>query len=437
MDLEQYIKIKHDNDPHWFFEEIGTVSNQQRIQKILDNKDYLEGNHKILKRPNYIYNGETVESRRIVLQTAKTLLQFQVEYLLKNEIQLTGKEKVVDTFATVNKMGRYSFVNKEILDKMLKFGQCAEYVYLDKGKIKSKILDPSEFTAVYNKNNEIMAVVEHFVYDAISYYTIYTENMVQEYSNEGGEIKLVAQYANLSGLPIVYSTQDEYGSIEGRSELEDWKGILDNMEDLLSKTMDATYKAITGIPVTIGQQLKGSLPADIVGGGINLDDGASFSFQANKTDIKSFEKLYDTLNQSLLDISMTPAVSMNKTDISNLSEVSIKLLFSLANVKAGLNESYLKRGLIERYEKIRKLLEYRDVKMTDDEFYSLDFVFTYNQPSNETETINNLKTLREMNAVSMETMLERSPYTTDAIQEMERLNSEGVNVSAESGEEVQ
>lgn len=425
MDLQQYINAKYKGNENWFVEEVSNIPNQQRIQRVIANKDYLEGKHDILKRPNFVYNGEVVESRRIVLQTAKTLLQFQVEYLLKNNIQITGNERMADTFSLINKMGKYDFLNKEILEKILKFGQCAEYVYLKNGKIYSKILDPSEFTAIYNRHNDLIGVVEHYTFDGISYYVVYDEEVVKEYDDEGGRLKLSAQYANLSGLPIVYNSTDEYGSTEGVSSLEDWKGILDNMEDLLSKTMDATYKAISGIPVTTGQQLKGQLPTDIVGGGINLDDGASFKFEANQTDIKSFEKLYATLNQSLLDISMTPAISMNMTEISNLSEVSIKLLFSLADVRASLNEGYLKRGLYERYEKVRTLLAYRGVKMTDEQFYSLDFVFTYDQPSNETELLSNLKTQRELGAISLETLLERSPYVSDTMQEHARLKAEG------------
>jgi hypothetical protein len=159
------------------------------------------------------------------------------------------------------------------------------------------------------------------------------------------------------------------------------------MEDLLSKTMDATYKAISGIPVVTGQPLRGQLPIDIVGGGINLDDGASFKFESNQTDHRSFKELWSTLNQNLLDVSMTPAISMNGSSISNLSEVSIKLLFSLADVRASLNEGHLKQGLHERYEKMRTLLAYRGVEVSDESFYSLDFVFTYDMPSNEGEVI--------------------------------------------------
>lgn len=89
-----------------------------------------------------------------------------------------------------------------------------------------------------------------------------------------------------------------------------------------------------------------------------------------------------TLMQTLLDVSSTPAVSMNKTDISNLSEVSIKLLFSLADTQAGVNETYLREGFYQRWEKVQRLLKYKGITISDSEMISLEFNFHYNTPSN-------------------------------------------------------
>ncbi|EIT84644.1 hypothetical protein A374_15000, partial [Fictibacillus macauensis ZFHKF-1] len=89
------------------------------------------------------------------------------------------------------------------------------------------------------------------------------------------------------------------------------------MEDLISKYTDGFYKFMNPIPVAIGQQLKGEgLPTQVIGGGITLDDGSDFKLVSNGLDYKSFETIYKTLLQSLLDVSSTPAVSLNKTDIS-------------------------------------------------------------------------------------------------------------------------
>ncbi|QHJ71619.1 phage portal protein [Planococcus halotolerans] len=426
MNLEQYVKAKHRNNEHWFVEEVNTVANQQRLMNVEAKKDYLMGNHKIQNLPSFMYNGERITPRKIVLNTAKTLLQFHIQFLLKNDVVLTGNEKMIDELNKVNKLGKYNAKNLKILSNLLKFGSCAEYVFVNKkGYIDSKIIPADEGTPIYNHHNEMIAFVQSYVFDGISYYTLYEDDVVKEYNNEGGSMKLSAQYANLSGLPIHYHSHNEYSDIEGSSVLDDFIIILDNMELLLSKTVDATYTHFQGIPVITGQRLTtGGIPKELVSGGVHLDDGSTFDFKSNDLDIKAFEALYNQLNQSLLDVSGTPAVSMNKSDISNLSEVSITMLFGLAEVKASENESYIREGMMERYDKIRKLLSFRGVTITDEQYASLSLLFKYNRPSNESERVKDLKELRLLNGISLESMLEHSPYTTDVSMELGRLKAE-------------
>ncbi|WP_240371485.1 phage portal protein [Anoxybacteroides rupiense] len=424
MNLEQYIKEYHEGRSDWFIEEVRSVSNQQRVMNVMNLKDYLDGKHKILQKQPYMYNGKEFHPRKIVLQYAKTILNFEKAYLLMSPVTITGNERIVKEYQKVNKQGKYDRLNYKILDKMLKYGQVYEYVYLDKKTIKSKLINASEGYPVYNHDNEMIAFIQAYMIDGIDYYVVYTEDTVETYNNKGGQLRLTGRYANLSGLPIVYKTMNEINENEGKSELEDWISILDNMEDLISKYMDTFYKFMDPIAVSIGQQLKGELPSEVVGKGINLDDGGEFRLETNKTDYKTFEILYKTLLQSLLDISQTPAVSLNKTDVSNLSEVSIKLLFQLAEIKASINEQYMREGIEQRFERIRKLLAYKGVTFTDEEFESLGLVFQYALPSSDKEVIENMKALREMNGLSLETLLEHNPYVYDVQQELMRLKEE-------------
>lgn len=427
--LQEYIKSKYDNASDWFIEEVKSISNQQRVLDVMSKKEYLNGSHKIKQRTSYKYNGKEFTPRRIVLQYAKTLLSFQQNYLLGNPITFTGNEKVVSEYLKVNKKGKYDRLNQKILDKVLKYGQVAEYVYIDNGVIKSKLIDSSEGYPVYDHENHLIAFIEAYANDGIEYYTVFTDKYVDKYDNEGGTLRLVDRKVSLSGLPIVYHNDNELSDVEGRSELDDWIEILDSMEDLISKCTDSFYKFIDPIFVTKGQTLKGeSLPSEVIGKGINLDDGADADFVSNKLDYKSFETIYKTLLQALLDTSSTPAVSMNKTDVSNLSEVSIRLLFSLANVKAGLNEQYIREGIEQRNEKVRKLLSLQGVTFDDESFDTLDFVFHYNMPSNDKETIENLEKLEGMGAISLETILAKNPYVNDVASELKRLSEMGNDV---------
>lgn len=427
MGLDRYLEQKYKNGKKdWFLDEISSYLNQERIDNARTIKEYLSGQHEILARPNFNYNGQVIEPRRIVINLAKTIVNFKTQYLLKNPVNLIGNERMLKHLQRVNKLGKFDNKNEQILAQLIKYGEVYEYVFVNrKGHIDSKIINAEDGTPIYNRNNELIAFIEHYVFDGITYYTVYTDDAVEEWTNEGGkECFMVERHINLSGLPVVYKTENELHSTIGRSELNDYINILDNMEDVISKYVDSMYKFMNPIPVAIGQQLTSGIPQEIVGGGINLDDGADFKLVQGEMDSKSFEIIYNKLNQTLLDVSSTPAVSMNKTDISNLSEVSIKLLFSLADTSAGEYENYIVDGLHDRYEKVVKLLKYKGINISEEQFITLDYKFVYNTPANNKEILDNLKTQFDMGAVSTETILDNSPYIKDTGLELKRLNEQ-------------
>ena len=427
MDLKDYIKVKYNGNSNWFVEEFNSFENIERVQDTQEIRNYLSGQHAILNRPNYKYNGEVIEPRRIVIQMAKTILNFKTQYLLKNPVQLIGDNSMIKKFLKVNKLSRFDDKNETILNHMLKYGEVAEYLFINnKGRIESKLIDADNGIPVYNRYGDLIAFIERYLFDGITYWTVYSETVVEEWSNVGGQVTREGSHINISGLPIIYRVQDEQGTKQGYRELNDYVGILNNLEDIISKYTDSFYKFINPVPIIAGQQLKTSLPSEIVGGGINLDDGSTFSFESGQLDSKSFESLYKTLQQTLLDVSSTPAVSMNKTDISNLSEVSIKLLFSLADTAAGTYENFLLEGFYVRWEKIIKLLSMRGVKVNDDQLSTLDFKFNYNTPANHKEIIENMKVQYEMGAISTETILEQSPYVVDVGEELFRLDGQNL-----------
>lgn len=424
MNLQQYIKEYHEGRSDWFIEEVQSVSAQQRVMNVLNLKDYLNGQHRILQKPNEKFGGKEYVPRKIVLSHALTLLNFQTSFLLQNPVTITGKERIVKEYQKVNRQGKYDRLNYRILDKMLKYGQVYEYVYLDKNTIKSKLIDASEGYPVYNHDNEMIAFIQAYMVDGIDYYVVYTNDVVEAYDNKGGQLRLTGRYANLSGLPIVYKTTNEVNENEGKSELENWISILDSLEDLISKATDAYYKYITGIPVVTGQQIKGEGLPDVIGAGLNLDDGATFEFVSNKFDSQAFDTLHEALLNTLYTVAQIPSIAVGRTDISNVSTEAVRILYQMAKMKAGQNEQYIREGIEQRFERIRKLLAYKGVTFTEDEFDSLGLVFQYALPSSDKEIIENMKALREMGGLSLHTMIEQNPYVNDVQQEMMRLKEE-------------
>jgi SPP1 family phage portal protein len=431
LNLQEYISVVHDGKQDWFVSECNSYYHQNRINKIIDIKEYLSGSHAILNRPAEQWNGKTFEPRRIVLQYAKTVLNFSTSYLLKNPVTITGEESDVKIMKQIYKQGKFNRTDLGIMDKLVKYGACYEYLFIDKdGKIKSKLINPEDSYPVYNEQGEMIAFIEHYTTDYnVSYYNIFTEDKVYKWTDAGGDLNFLGEFNNVSGLPVAYKNLNELDNTDGRSDLEDFVNIIDNMEDLISKYTDSIYKFLNPIPVVIGQKLniknnQGEIPTNLVGIGLNLDDGSDMKFAHGSLDYESFESVWKTLKQALLDISNTPAVSMNNTDISNLSEVSIKLLFSLADIKAGLNERYIREGFEQRFERIEKLLGLQGIELDLDD---LDVVFQYARPLNESDIIDNIGTLKEIGVMSLQTAIENCPMIYDVGNEMERLGKESVN----------
>ncbi|OMD43023.1 hypothetical protein BSK52_05855 [Paenibacillus odorifer] len=413
---------------NWFVEYVDEVNNQMRIMNILDIKEYISGKHLINTRPSEMFNGKEFVPRRIVLQYAKRLLEFGTAYLIGNKVTLTGNENVVEAIKTVYKNG-YDKLDFDLVHSVNRYGNAYEYVYVKDGKITSKLIDVADSYPVVTADNDYVAFVEAYTINNVTFYSVYYDDRVEKYSNSGGTLQSRGTFDNLTGLPVLYRNDNPIDDVYGRSDLEDYKSILDSMEDLISKSSDAFYRFLVGTPIIKGQMLTNTdgLSTRIVGQGLTLDSDSDFYYAQNKFDHQAFETLYKHLMMSLLDISGTPGIILGKTDISNLSEVSIKLLFSLSNIKAMISEKYIKEGMMQRNDKVRRLLELQGIVFTDEEWDTLDIVFQYAMPQSEKDIIDNLSKLREMSAISVESVLGHSPYTTDINSELERLSGERVN----------
>ena len=416
MTLAEYIKQNY-NSPYWFVSECEQSWHRDRIDNILNIKEYLSGKHAILSRPDEVYNGRTFKTRKIVLQYAKTILNFQTSFLLGKPATLSGDEKSIKELKQVYKKSKYNDIDYKILDKLCKYGEIYEYLYFNNdNRIKSKLINPEDGYPIYSDSMEYLAFIEHYTSNAVSYWNVFTNNNVVEWTNAGGYMHKVGQYNNVSGLPVIYKTLNEMDERQGRSDLEDYVNILDNMEELISKYADSFYKFLNPIPTLTGTKLnigkggEGAINPDIAGYCLQIDDGSKFELVTNRMDYKSLETIYNILRQALLDISMTPSIITSGVEISNVSETSIKMLYSMAQIKAQINSKYLVDGFRYRWKLMEKMLKLQNI---DIDARDVEVVFDMAIPSNDEEIINNLKTLNDMGAISLETLLSQSPYIND------------------------
>lgn len=425
-ELENYITSTYANNPLWFEEEVKKTINRTRISKVFDLKEYLNGIHKVLQRQDVKFKDKEFIVKKLILQNAKTILNFHSTYLLGNPISLVGTEELIKKVENIYRYGNYNDIDFKILDKMNKFGDSYEYVYKDGDRIKSKLIATEDGHPVFDDKGEYVAFIEYWTnVDNISYWNVYTEDRVYNWTNEGGTTRLVQEYNNTSkSLPIHYHSISDEDELFGEGLLENIIPILDEIEDLLSKMGDSIYTlSLNPLLLTTGQAIEGSVSNDSVGYNIALEVGSDMKYVNAEMDYNTIKYYLDTLNNNLNMVAYMPSILGGNGNIANVSEVSLKLLYQLADVFAMLSEKALRRGMNERFNIFKRLLN-----IDNDDNY-INVAFNYSRPQNASELLDNMKKQFEMGALSVRSIIEKSPLSSDVAMEMERLNSKVVTES--------
>ena len=422
--LNYYIEKQYGNNPRWFEEEVIQGNHAKRINDVINNRDYLSGRHKVLLRQDSQYKGKTLIVNKTVLQYAKTVIRFHDTYLLGKPVQLScNDENTLKTFSDIYKLGQYDSVDYQIIDRVNKFGDAYEAIYVDNGVIKSKVLDNACSYPVYDDMGNYISFIEYWtdVYTAISFWNVYYPNYVEHWDNEGSELRLVSTDRSV-GLPIHYHNFNDEDYNFGKSLLDDIRPILDDLEDIISKMGDSIYvNTLNPMPVAIGQRIESSIPADATGYVLNLDVG-DFKYASCSMDYNTIKLYLDNLKQFLNDVACMPSVLGSSTNIANISEVSMQILLMMANVFADENKKWLNNGFSERFRMFQKILGMQGIKVDSD----VDVIYNVSMPVASTEMIANLKALQEMGAISRETIMEKTEYITDVDVEKKRLQGENV-----------
>lgn len=422
MGVQEYIDKQYNGSKLWFIEEINQGNHQARITGVIANRDYLAGRHKVLMRENGKYKGKMLEVRKTILNYAKTVIRFHNTYILGKPVTLSSNSAdTVNTFNDIYEIGQYDTTDYEIIDRVNKFGDAYEVVYFDNGIIKSKVLDSACCYPVYDDMGNYLAFIEHWtdVYTSISYWNVYYDTYVDMWSNEGGNEHLVSTTMSV-GLPIHYHNNNDEDYNFGVSLLRDIKPIMDDLEDILSKLGDAVYvNSLNPLPVAMGQRIESTIPADATGYVLNLDNG-DFKYVNCNIDYNTVKLYIDNLKQMLMDISCIPSVLGNNASIANISEVAMKLLFHMASINQMETEKWLNKGFRERFNRFRQILHMQGLSAED----NVNVIYNVAMPVATTEMIANLKALREIGAISVEGVMEKSDVISDVEVEKQRLASE-------------
>ena len=425
--LSYYIENQYGNNPRWFEEEVNQGNHAQRISEVINNRDYLSGKHKVLLRQDSQYKGKQLIVNKTIINYAKTVIKFHNTYLLGKPVQLScSDENTLKTFSDIYRLGQYATVDYEIIDRVNKFGDAYEAVYVDNGVIKSKVLDNACSYPVYDDIGEYISFIEYWTdaYTNISFWNVYYPTYVEHWDNEGGELRLVSTDKSV-GLPIHYHNFNDEDYNFGVALLNDIRPIMDALEDTMAKMSDSIYvNVLNPMPVAIGQRIESSIPSDAVGFVMNLDVG-DFKYANCSLDYNSIKLYLDNMKQFLNDVACMPSVLGSSTNIANISEVSMQILLMMANVYADENKKWLNIGFKERFDMFKKILAMQGISVNGD----VEVIYNVAMPVASTEMIANLKALQEMGAISKETIMEKTEYVSDVDAEKKRLQGEEPTVN--------
>lgn len=381
-------------------------------------KNYLNGSHKVLARKDFKFNNKEFHTAKIVFQSIKQIIAFHSSYICGKPVTIVGNQMLEPIY----KKGFYAKTDYEIVSNLVKYGNAYEYIYKDKGVVKSKVIPNVDAYPIY-ENGVYTKFVERYCYNPLTDFMlerVYTKDFVQEYENGA----LRATYRNSShSLPIHYTTGDyDRTNVYGVGLVAQLIPIMDEIEQLLSKMEDSvTTLSMNPMGVIAGQRLDDSVDSDISGAVLNLDDGASFQWATANLDYNSIKLLLDNLLNQFFQVACVPSSLFGQSNVANVSETSLELLFNNSDSYAKQLSFGLLEGFYKRIDIIGRMLKINVA--------GTEITFNYNRPQDNESTMNAMKTQYEMGAISKETVIKNSPYT-------QNLENELKNIAKETNENV-
>lgn len=423
---------------YWFESEIKKNKYTDRIGRVEDIDEYLRREHKVLSRPNFEFKEKTFETAKIILQTLKSIIKFHVSYICGNPVSLSGDKEFVSYLNKIYKKGNYTKVDLAVTKDLIMYGDAFEYIYLDENdNIRSKIIRNKDSYPIYDSNGNYTEFVEYWKDEdtRADHYVVYYPDKVEVYENR----KLVDTKVNLTGLPIWYSSMDKakYDKF-GDPVILDLIPLMDAIENLLSKLDDAvTTLSLNPLGVVSGQRIDSAIPNNIVGTVLNLEDGAEFKYASATMDRNSVKLELDYIIQQFYAVACVPSSILGQSNVANVSETSITMLYQQTDNIARQYIASLMEGFLTRLSYIRKLLELKNIPISGEVFDSVNIVFNVNRPVDNVNDMKNMEIQYNCGALSKQTIIDKSPYVTDTALELERIESERIKAEQDAAAKVE
>ena len=379
-------------------------------------KNYMEGQHNVLQRQDFVFKNQTFKTAKIVLQSIKPFLDFHSSYVCGNPVTISGEIGQVKAINAIYKKGAYNKIDYDIAKNLYTYGNAYEYVYRDKkGVIRSKLIRAEDGYPIYDSYGEYVEFIEQWtdLVTNVEHTIVYTPNEVIEL--DGGIP--INTYNNTTGLPIHYTSGNmDRSGLFGVGLTTDLIPIMNEIEALLSKMMDSVSTlSLNPLGVSIGDRVDSSVNTDVTGAVLNIESGGDFKWATATLDNQAITTIMNNLLNQFYVVAQVPSILYGQSNVANVSEVSLELLFNSAGNLSKKTSFGLLEGFYKRIEYISKLM---GITLGD-----ISFNFNYNRPTDNTAVVDDI--IKQVNAgiMSKETAMRVSPYVIDVEEESKLINN--------------
>lgn len=398
--------------PILFIENAPALHNIARVKGI---KNYMDGQHLVLSRKDFTFKNETFKTAKIILQSIKPIIDFHTSYICGNPITISGDTGEVSAINAVYKKGAYNKLNYDIANNIYTYGNAYEYVYRDEsGTIRSKLINVEDGYPIYNQYGEYVSFIEYWndVVTNEEHSIVYTPSEVTEFNGNTP----VASYNNATGLPIHYTSGNiDRSGFFGIALTSDLIPIMNEIEALLSKMTDSVNTlSLNPLGVSIGDRVDSSVDSDVTGAILNIESGGDFKWATATLDNAAITTILNNLFAQFYVIAQVPSILYGQSNVANVSEVSLELLFNGADNLSKKTAFSMIEGFNKRSEYIGKLM---GMNLSD-----LNYSFNYNRPTDNSRLVDDIKKQIEMGIMSKETGMRISPYVVDVEEEKKMIN---------------
>ena len=314
------------------------------------------------------------------------------------------------------------------------YGQAPQLCYVNEDNEKRfKNLNPESVIPVYSADldEQLLYVIYYYpkvdwdsdrwdetyeinVYDSQNIYHFQSDSSFTNLVNSGepeehhfNEVPFTIFYLTDDGDSIfkcVVGLQDAYNKLLSDS-VNDWESFVDAYMVL---------KNVTADPEDVAEMKENRI--------LMIDDDSDVTYLTKNSSDTQVQNLLDSINVAIHTIANSPDFSSEEFGSGVSSGIALQFkLVGFNNIAANI-EGQFRKAIMHRIELLNNLFS-----LLDTEAFNVNVAFNHNLPvaiDSIADTVNKLRGL-----VSDETLLAQIPFVTDVGQELEKVNSQGVNLA--------